>query len=98
MFAKQYEAEEALAIGLIDRLCDEGKTLDDAIAYGEEIAKRPPLAIRAVLKIMSASASMSPEQHLKIEREELAKLFSTKDMMEGMTAFMQKRPAVFTGE
>jgi len=42
--------------------------------------------------------SISPEQHLKVEREELAKLFGTKDMQEGMTAFFTKREPVFKGE
>jgi enoyl-CoA hydratase len=42
--------------------------------------------------------SISPEQHLKIEREALVELFSTKDMIEGMTAFAQKRPPIFRGE
>jgi len=42
--------------------------------------------------------SISPEQHLKVEREELAKLFTTKDMMEGMTAFATKKKPNFKGE
>jgi enoyl-CoA hydratase/carnithine racemase len=54
--------------------------------------------VKAILKIVSASPSMSPEQHLKVEREELGRLFTTKDMMEGMTAFAQKRDPEFKGE
>jgi enoyl-CoA hydratase len=98
LFGKQIEADEALAIGLVDKLSEEGKTLDDAIALANMLAARPPLSVKAVLKIISASPSMSPEMHLKMEREELAKLFTTKDMMEGMTAFAQKRTPVFKGE
>jgi len=95
---KPFESDEALAVGLVDRLCEEGKTLDDAIAFANELAVRPPLAMKAVLKIFSASPRISPDEHLKMEREELAKLFKSKDTMEGMTAFMQKRPPVFKGE
>ena len=98
ILGKQLEAEEALELGLVDRLCDEGKTLDDAIEFANELAERPPLCTRALLKIMSMRESVSPEQHLKVEREELAKLFGTKDMLEGITAFGQKRKPVFTGE
>ena len=98
LLGRQVEAEEALSIGLVDRLCEEGKVIDEAIAFAEQLAKRPPLSVKAILKIVSASPSMSPEQHLKVEREELGRLFTTKDMMEGMTAFAQKRDPEFKGE
>jgi enoyl-CoA hydratase/carnithine racemase len=98
LLGKQLEAEEALQLGLVGRLAEEGRVMDDALAFAAELAKRPPLSVKAILKLMSQSASISPEQHLKIEREELARLFSTKDMMEGMTAFATKREPVFKGE
>jgi len=98
ILGKQLQAEEALEIGLVDRLCEEGTVLDEAVAFGMELAKRPPLSVKAILKVMSMSASVSPEQHLKVEREELAKLFFTEDVKEGMTAFAEKRDPVFKGE
>jgi enoyl-CoA hydratase/carnithine racemase len=98
LFGKQLEAEEALKIGLVDKLCEDGKTLDDAVELGKALADRPPLSVKAILKIMSMSASMSPEWHLKVEREELGKLFTSKDAAAGMSAFFSKTKAVFTGE
>ncbi len=97
VLGKQIEADEALVMGLVNLVCGENAVLDEAVAFGNEPASRPPLAVRAVLKVMSMSQSVSPEQHLKVEREELAKLFGTKDMMEGMTAFAQKRHPEFAG-
>ena len=98
LLGKQLEAEDALQFGLVGRLSEEGKIIDDALELGNALAKRPPLSVKAILKIISMSASVSPEQHLKVEREELAKLFGTKDMQEGMTAFFTKREPVFKGE
>jgi len=98
LLGTQVESEEALELGLVSRLCDEGKVMDDAIEFAEQLAARPPLSVKAILKVMSRSESISPEQHLKAEREELAKLFTTKDMMEGMMAFAQKRKPEFKGE
>ena len=98
ILGKQFQAEEAYEAGLVNRLCEEGKVLDEAIDFANELADRPPLSVKAILKIMSMSESISPEQHLKTEREELAKLFGTKDMMEGMMAFAQKRKPEFKGE
>jgi enoyl-CoA hydratase/carnithine racemase len=98
LFGKQIEAEEALKIGLVDKICEEGKTLDDAVEYGKALSIRPPLSVKAILKLISQSPSISPENHLKIEREELAKLFQTEDMREGTTAFFQKRTPEFKGK
>ncbi len=98
LLGRQVEAEEALAIGLVDRICEEGELMDEALEFAEKLSKRPPIAVRSILKLVSMSPGISPEQHLKIEREELAKLFTTKDMMEGMTAFAQKREPAFKGE
>ncbi|HQG41888.1 MAG TPA: enoyl-CoA hydratase/isomerase family protein [Spirochaetota bacterium] len=97
LFGKQLEADEALALGLVHRVYDEGY-MDEVMKFAEELTNRPPLSIKAILKVMSAGPSMSPEMYLKMEREELAKLFTTKDCMEGMMAFAQKRKPEFKGE
>lgn len=98
LLGKQIPAEEALKLGLITQMCPEGKVLDQAMELARELSTRPPLAVRHILKIITMSQSISPELHLKIERESLADLFSSKDMIEGMMAFAQKRPPVFKGE
>lgn len=98
LMGQQIEAEEALAIGLINGICKEEEVIGKALEVARKLAQRPPLAVRRILKIMAMSPSISPEQHLKIEREALVELFGTKDMIEGMTAFAQKRPPAFKGE
>ncbi len=98
IMGQKLEDEEALRIGLVDKICEPDALMDDALHFAGELSQRPPLSVKAILKIMSMSGSVSPEQHLKAEREELGKLFGTKDMMEGMTAFAQKRNPNFTGE
>ncbi len=94
----QVEAEEAVSIGLADKISEDGKVLDDAIEFANKLAKRPPLSIAAITKLVNISPSISPDMHLKIEREELGRLFTTKDMQEGMTSFFQKREPNFKGE
>lgn len=98
LFGQQIEADDALKIGLVHRVYDEANFSEEVMKFAEELAKRPPLAVKGILKVMSAGPSMSPEMHLKMEREELAKLFTTKDCMEGMMAFAQKRQPEFKGE
>jgi enoyl-CoA hydratase/carnithine racemase len=94
---KQMEADEALSIGLVDYI-SEGNVLDDALELANKIAKRPPLSIAAITKLCNISQNITPDMHLKIEREELGRLFTSKDMQEGMTSFFQKKEPNFKGE
>lgn len=98
LLGKQIEADEALNAGLVNGICEEGAVFGEALAFAKQLATRPPLAVCQILKVMAQSANLSPEQHLKVERESLAELFKSKDMIEGMTAFAQKRQPVFKGE
>jgi enoyl-CoA hydratase/carnithine racemase len=98
LLGKQIEAQEALNAGLVNRICEDGAVFGDAMELAKQLATRPPLAVRRILKVMAQKENLSPEHHLKIERESLVELFKSKDMVEGMTAFAQKRPPVFKGE
>ncbi len=98
ILGKQFDAEQALSLGIADRLCEDEKLIEDALAFANELITRPPLAVRALLKIVSAGHGLSPERHLKMEREELAELFGTEDMKEGVTAFIEKRKPSFRGK
>jgi enoyl-CoA hydratase/carnithine racemase len=94
---KQCEADEALAIGLVDHIT-EGNVVDAALELANKIVKRAPLSVAAITKLCNISQNITPEQHLKIEREELGRLFSSKDAQEGIGAFFEKREANFKGE
>lgn len=94
---KQCEADEALAIGLVDHIVD-GNVLDAALELANKIVKRPPLSITAITKLCNISPSITPDMHLKIEREELGRLFNSKDAQEGIGAFFEKREPNFKGE
>ena len=98
LFSKRIDAKEALSIGLINQISTKDKLLGDAIAFAEVLTHRPPLAVGAVLKAISAFDYSGLEEGLKVEEEGAAIVGKSKDCVEGFTAFLEKRDAVFTGE
>ncbi len=98
LFSKRIDAKEALSIGLINQVSTKDKLMDDAIAFAEVLAKRPPLAVGAVLRAVAAYDYKGLEAGLKVEEEGSAIVGSSRDCMEGFTAFLEKREPVFTGK
>jgi enoyl-CoA hydratase/carnithine racemase len=98
LFSKRIDAKEALSIGLINQVSTKAKLMDDAIAFAEVLAKRPPLAVGAVLRAVSAFDYNGLETGLKVEEEGSAIVAKSKDCIEGFTAFLEKREPVFTGK
>ncbi len=98
MFSKRIDAQEALSIGLINQISTKDRLMDDAIAFAGVLAKRPPLAVGAVLRAISAFDYSGLEAGLKVEVEGSAIVGKSKDCVEGFTAFLEKRAPVFTGK
>jgi enoyl-CoA hydratase len=93
--ARSVDAEEALRIGLINRVALD--PLAEAQALGSQIAKLAPLAIRACLQAVTQGTELSLEEGLSLEAELFASLFATTDMREGTRAFLERREPTFTG-
>lgn len=90
-------AEEALHIGLINRISAEGSLLTDAESLASEISKLAPLAIRACLAAVTRGAELPLAEGLALEAQRFSSLFATNDMREGTSAFLEKRRPVFSG-
>jgi len=98
LFSKRIDAKEALSIGLINQISTKDRLIDDALAFADVLAKRPPLAVGAVLKAISTFDYSGLEAGLKAEEEGSAVVGNSKDCVEGFTAFLEKREPVFSGE
>lgn len=98
LFSKRMGAKEALSIGLINQISTKDNLMEDAMAFAVVLAKRPPLAVGAVLKAVSAFDYSGLDAGLKVEQEGSAIVGKSKDCVEGFTAFLEKRDPVFTGE
>jgi enoyl-CoA hydratase len=89
--------EEALRLGLVNRVTEPSRLLADAIALAQEIMRLAPLAIHACLEAVTRGLQLPLEEGLKLEAELFSNLFETADMREGTRAFLEKRPPLFQG-
>ncbi len=95
---KDIAAERALAIGLVNQVSsDADAVLHDARALAAEIASNSPLAVQGTKAVLRASEGRTVEEGLEYTATWNAGFLASDDLIEAMTAFMEKRPAVFTG-
>lgn len=94
---KTVNAQEALRAGLVNRVTEPLRLLDEAEALAHEIAQLAPLAIRACLEAVMRGLVLPLEEGLALEAELFSKLFATEDVREGTRAFLEKRAPVFHG-
>ena len=90
-------AEEARIIGLADKVFPDAQLMEEVQKMATTIASKAPLAVRGAKRVINEAHQSLLLSGLRLEVEEFLKLFDTADREEGMAAFLQKRPATFTG-
>jgi len=98
VFGKRINAPEALNIGLINKVSQPGELMNDAKDLAHRLAKQAPLAVKAILESVTVGLETTLEEGLKVEGKNLNMVSSSKDAIEGITAFLEKREAQFKGE
>jgi enoyl-CoA hydratase len=96
--AKKISGPEALRIGLVHEVWPNGELKDRAHALAQELAAMPAIAVAGVLRCVVSAGEKSLEEALAEERRAVKRTMGTKDQMEGMRAFLEKRKPHFTGE
>ena len=91
------DAAKAKEIGLALEVLPPEKLMPYCREMAGKIAKRGPLAVSAALAAIEGGAELSLAEGCALEQAEFGSLMKTKDQAEGMKAFLEKRPAQFTG-
>ena len=93
------DAEEALAIGLVDVVVPAAQVYPTALAMAARFAKGPALALAAAKSAIDGGLDTDLSSGLRLESHLFASLFATEDRTIGMTSFIQSGPgkAVFSG-
>ncbi len=94
---RRFDANEALRLGLINRVVPEADLLRDAVALAAELATKPPLTLAAALGAIHRGMDASIDDGLAIEEAAFARIVPTHDAAEGVAAFVEKRQPRFTG-
>lgn len=95
---KMIDAEEAYRIGLVNKVVEPQELLEEAKKILNQIIEKAPIALELALKSVISGMEMSKEDGLKLEAANFALSFSTEDMKEGVSAFLEKRKPVFKGK
>ena len=91
-------ADEALSCGLIDRVVKSKSLIKITKEMARQIAEKPPLAIKAVKKMLRLVQSPGLDEAMESETEMFGELCATEDKREGILAFLEKRKANFQGK
>ncbi len=94
---RHVKAEEALAIGLVDRVLPADQVYTAAVEEARKYANGPRVALRAAKVAVNWGARGDFRTGIVVEREVFAGLFATEDQKEGMQAFGEKREPKFSG-
>ena len=90
--AKAITAEEALAIGLVNKVVEPQELLNAAMQMAKTIAKNAPIALKLSKEAINRGMQTDIDSSIAIENNLFALCFGTQDQKEGMKAFFEKRP------
>jgi enoyl-CoA hydratase/carnithine racemase len=97
MTADEVSAEKALSIGLINRIAEPGKHLEEAFAFAELLNRNGPLAIGLAKRIIDRGLHMDKFSIMELEALAQSLLITTDDFKEGIAARIEKRKPDFKG-
>lgn len=89
------DASEALRIGLVEKIVEPEKLLEECETIANKIVAKAPIAVEMAKLSINNGLEMNLNQGINYEAELFATCFGTEDKIEGMTAFLEKRPAIF---
>ena len=90
-------ADEALRVGLVNRVVEQAELLSTAEAIAKKIIANAPVAVRYAMEAVERGVEMPQEEGLYLEAALFGLCCATDDMHEGTRAFLEKRPAKFQG-
>lgn len=95
---RQVKAEEAKAIGLVNKVVPVETLIEEAMNMMAEITAKAPIAIRYAKVVINKGVDMDLRNALELEKDIAGLTFATEDKQEGMNAFLEKRKPEFNNK
>jgi enoyl-CoA hydratase len=96
--ARQFDAEEARLMGVVNRVVPEAELEDYVKSYADTISVNAPLTVKTAKFIVNEAVKDESKRDLARCRELVEQCFASNDYTEGRRAFMEKRKPAFTGQ
>lgn len=94
----EFDAKEALRIGLVQEITAHGKQIEKAIEIAERIAKQAPSGVRATIESARTAQTEGFNKAVENLTPQILTLFKSEDAKEGVQSFLERRDANFTGK
>ncbi len=94
----EFDAKEALRIGLVQEITEHGKQLKKAVEIAEKIAKQAPLGVRATIESARKSQTEGFTKAAEHLTPQILELFKSEDAKEGVQSFIERREGNFSGK
>jgi len=91
-------AEEALQIGMINKMIPSEKLMDETLAYANKIASAPTRSVGMIKRLLNRSFDSDLQTQLEFESAFQGLATGTEDMIEGVMSFLEKRESKFKGK
>jgi enoyl-CoA hydratase len=96
--ARPFSAEEALAWGVVNRLCEPANLIEETLAAAARIAQNAPQSVREARRVIREGLGMKLDSAMQLEIAAYNRLIGSEDQKEGIRAFNEKRKPHFRGE
>ena len=98
LMGERLPAEKALEWGLVNRVYDDAALTEETMKLAHELANGPTIALSLIRRLYWESSDNSFEDQLDLEQQMQRRAGAAEDFKEGVTAFLEKRPAKFKGK
>jgi 2-(1,2-epoxy-1,2-dihydrophenyl)acetyl-CoA isomerase len=98
LLGERMSAEDAQAAGMVARVVEDDALMSEAMGVAQKLASMPTKALGMIRKQVAAALTGTLSSTLEVEADHQSAAARTEDFREGVTAFLQKRKAEFTGQ